>query len=225
MKYYPGEYLNLIIGPNGTGKSTIVAAIVLGMGGNCKLLSRSKDISDFVKNGKTKANVEIDIVTSNGIVTFHREFNKDNKESFSIDGRAVSYKKYLEKTKEFNIQIDNLCQFLPQDRVQDFTKMNSQELLKNTQNSVCTPETIEIYNQLLNQREIQKNFNKRNDDNIAKLKDAEERNEHLKAQIEAAAARNALLEDFAMCQRKVAWMVRHLIFKGKQIWFCILSLL
>lgn len=49
--FYPDEHLNIIIGPNGTGKSTIVAAIVLGMGGNCKLLSRSGNVSlSFILN-------------------------------------------------------------------------------------------------------------------------------------------------------------------------------
>lgn len=43
--FYPDEHLNIIIGPNGTGKSTIVAAVVLGMGGHCKLLSRSSSVS------------------------------------------------------------------------------------------------------------------------------------------------------------------------------------
>lgn len=45
LKYYPGDYLNVIIGANGTGKSTIVAGIILGCGGSQKLLSRSKDVS------------------------------------------------------------------------------------------------------------------------------------------------------------------------------------
>lgn len=56
MKYEPGDYLNIIIGPNGTGKSTIVAGIILGCGGDPVLLSRSKSVSidlsdlvDFVK--------------------------------------------------------------------------------------------------------------------------------------------------------------------------------
>ena len=35
-----------------------------------------------------------------------------------------------------NIQIENLCQFLPQDRVADFAKMNPQELLENTEKAV-----------------------------------------------------------------------------------------
>lgn len=39
-------------------------------------------------------------------------------------------KEVLQCIRQFNIQVDNLCQFLPQDRVQDFAKLNQQELLK-----------------------------------------------------------------------------------------------
>ena len=35
-----------------------------------------------------------------------------------------------------NIQVSNLCQFLPQDRVADFVKMSNTELLTNTMQAV-----------------------------------------------------------------------------------------
>ena len=38
--------------------------------------------------------------------------------------------------EKLDIQVDNLCQFLPQDRVQDFAKMNKQQLLENTLKTV-----------------------------------------------------------------------------------------
>ena len=34
VEFRPGPNLNMIIGPNGTGKSTIVCAIALGLGGH-----------------------------------------------------------------------------------------------------------------------------------------------------------------------------------------------
>jgi chromosome segregation ATPase len=37
---------------------------------------------------------------------------------------------------KLNIQVDNLCQFLPQDRVADFSKMNPQLLLENTEKCI-----------------------------------------------------------------------------------------
>lgn len=38
--------------------------------------------------------------------------------------------------KKLNIQVNNLCQFLPQDRVADFSKMNPQQLLESTEKCV-----------------------------------------------------------------------------------------
>jgi chromosome segregation ATPase len=51
----------VIIGPNGTGKSTVVCAICLGMTGKPSVLGRAANISDFIKFGKTKATIEIEL--------------------------------------------------------------------------------------------------------------------------------------------------------------------
>lgn len=40
VEMYPGPNLNMIMGPNGTGKSTMVAAIILGLGGQPKTVGR-----------------------------------------------------------------------------------------------------------------------------------------------------------------------------------------
>lgn len=130
-----------------------------------------------------------------------------------IDGKKVSNKEYLKRAKEFNVQIDNLCQFLPQDRVQDFTKMNPQELLKNTQISVCPQDIIDSFQKLNEKREEQKNVSKVNSDNIVKLKDAEERNDQLKAQIENINTKNKLLEKYSLCVKKKAWLEYDHIYK------------
>lgn len=55
----PGPYLNVIIGPNATGKSTIVNAICLGLAGKTSILGRARDINAYIKNGKKKATLEI----------------------------------------------------------------------------------------------------------------------------------------------------------------------
>lgn len=41
-----------------------------------------------------------------------------------------------ETVGRLNIQVGNLCQFLPQDKVADFAKMSQQELLENTEKAV-----------------------------------------------------------------------------------------
>ncbi len=45
MEFIPGPNLNLILGPNGTGKSTIVSAICLGMSGKPSTIARASTVS------------------------------------------------------------------------------------------------------------------------------------------------------------------------------------
>lgn len=144
VTFYPGEYLNVIIGPNGTGKSTLVAAIVLGMGGSPKVLSRSSNVSptrswnelgnslnpsafcfqigDYVKNGKQTATIRIGIYTSDddpeSVLHFQREIEIGGKNHFLMDDKKCTQTVFLKTVADLNIQVDNLCQFLPQDRVQ-----------------------------------------------------------------------------------------------------------
>lgn len=44
--------------------------------------------------------------------------------------------KVEETVSRLNIQLGNLCQFLPQEKVADFAKMTPQELLENTEKAV-----------------------------------------------------------------------------------------
>ncbi|XP_065087737.1 structural maintenance of chromosomes protein 5 [Ochlerotatus camptorhynchus] len=206
--FYPDEHLNIIIGPNGTGKSTIVAAVVLGMGGHCKLLSRSGSIEDYIKNGKEMAKIEVGLYKNSkrDTIMFNRTFNRNGMDRYEIDGTKVTHKEYLKRIKDLNIQIDNLCQFLPQDRVQDFTKMNSRELLLNTQASVCRPEMMGLMDQLMEKRRQQKAVTKSSSDNLTKLKEAEAKNEELRVQIENMKIRKQYEKEVEICNARKAWL-------------------
>lgn len=111
-----------------------------------------------MKNGKKCAEVEIHLFknSSKDTCKFKRTFNINGKKKYYVDNATCSFQKYIEIIAQFNIQIDNLCQFLPQDRVQDFAKMNPQEILVNTQMSVCSAECIEMFEKLKQLRNHQK---------------------------------------------------------------------
>ncbi|XP_063706320.1 structural maintenance of chromosomes protein 5 [Culicoides brevitarsis] len=207
VMFLPGEYLNIIIGPNGTGKSTLVSAIVLGMGGRPEILSRSSALTDWIKHGCDEALIEIHVYKNETETTsFQRQFNQDGMDEYKIDGKKYSRKQFLLKVKEYNIQVDNLCQFLPQDRVQDFAKMNEQELLANTQISVCTEEVQQQYQQLVELRQKQLDVDKDEKTRQKEVEDLQAKNESLRPQIENIQARGDLVKDVEMLNRKIAWI-------------------
>ncbi|KAI8597990.1 P-loop containing nucleoside triphosphate hydrolase protein [Dissophora ornata] len=149
--FTPGPNLNMIIGPNGTGKSTIVCALALGLGWNTNLLGRAKDISEFVKHGADKGWIEIILCNRHGAnVAIKRHINKNNNTSvWKINGENKTQKEVMKKVQSFDIQVDNLCQFLPQDRVSEFAQMTPQELLKETQRAVGGDELIHAHQKMI----------------------------------------------------------------------------
>ncbi|KAK0428672.1 hypothetical protein QR680_010940 [Steinernema hermaphroditum] len=142
--YYPSPNLNVIIGSNGTGKSSVLCGICLAVGGKPALLGRSDRMDDYVKHGKQEGWVEVTIRDHNEskLKKFRIVLRKgtgskaDCTTEYFIDGRKVTHKVVNEVIKEFNIQIDNPCTFLAQDKVKSFSEQNSQKLLENTQKAL-----------------------------------------------------------------------------------------
>eukprot|EP00889_Picochlorum_renovo_P004124 jgi/Picre1/31154/NNA_006508.t1 len=54
----PGPTLNLVLGPNGTGKSSFVCALCVGLAGSTKLLGRADDIASFIRRGTDEGEVK-----------------------------------------------------------------------------------------------------------------------------------------------------------------------
>jgi recombinational DNA repair ATPase RecF len=143
-----GPNLNMIIGPNGTGKSSLVCAICLGLGFQTSHLGRSKDIGEFVKYGCREAEIEIELKAAkrhkgrNPVVrrTIRRE---GNKTTWFINGTSAALRDVQKLVRQFHIQVDNLCQFLPQDRVVEFAAMTPVQLLDQTQRAVGTDQMLE----------------------------------------------------------------------------------
>lgn len=200
VEFFPGPRLNVVVGPNGTGKSTvsrcdlllfelpmiqlsclntlnalllllfemvyiyhvqqILCAICLGLGGQPTLLGRADDARTFIMHEKDVATIEIEIVPH----TTDKELESPKNMGFNpphvfkrvIDrnmgaesGRGIGASKYyingsptnIKTVKElvqnvYHIQIDNLCTFLPQDKVGSFSGFNSQALLLETEKAL-----------------------------------------------------------------------------------------
>ncbi|KAH8730592.1 hypothetical protein GQ44DRAFT_768351 [Phaeosphaeriaceae sp. PMI808] len=151
-EFHLGPSLNMVIGPNGTGKSTLVCAICLGLGWSSEHLGRAKELGLFVKNGSDEAEIEIELAAGPKMKTnpiVRRMIRKsDNKSIFWINGKHASKNAVLALCKEFSIQIDNLCQFLPQDRVVEFAKMTDVDRLRETQRAAAPKHMVGWHDQL-----------------------------------------------------------------------------
>lgn len=158
-EFFPGPNLNMIIGPNGTGKSSIVCAICIGLGWSTSHLGRAKDISEFVKHGRKQAEIEIELKadparhSENPVIT-HR-INRDgggksgqSKSIWLVNGKKSNHKTAQELARSFSIQVDNLCQFLPQDRVVEFAALSPVDLLAQTQRAAAPDYVSEWHDQL-----------------------------------------------------------------------------
>lgn len=125
---------------------------------------------------------------------------------FRIDGEKVSFKAFNELVKQYNIHVDNLCMFLPQDRVQDFTKLNPQEILASTQSSVCSQDINDIFEQLKEKRDTQKNLTRNNNEIAVQLDDHINRNNQLHSMIENSKLKDQMVKDCEMYKKKLAWI-------------------
>lgn len=141
--------LNMIIGPNGSGKSTFVCAVCLGLAGKPEFIKRSKRVEDFIKNGEDRGSIEITLKNSSKLegmpcvdseidtVKITRELIKSKSKSrYMINDRTVSEEDVKLLVSKLNIQLDNLCQFLSQERVEEFARLKSDKLLAETIRSI-----------------------------------------------------------------------------------------
>ncbi|KAL9051613.1 MAG: hypothetical protein Q9162_005919 [Coniocarpon cinnabarinum] len=149
--FKPGPSLNMVIGPNGTGKSTLVCAICIGLGFNTSHLGRAKELSEFVKHGAKEATVEITLKGAPGKANpeVRLDFSRDGeKKQWHLNGQQCRGKDISTLTSRFGIQIDNLCHFLPQDRVVEFSRLSPKDRLTGTLRATAAPQVLEQHEQL-----------------------------------------------------------------------------
>ncbi|XP_069820641.1 structural maintenance of chromosomes protein 6-like [Dendropsophus ebraccatus] len=125
-----GPNINFVVGNNGSGKSAVLTALIVGLGGKAALTNRGTSIKGFVKDGQTSADIIIRLrnsgegayrpeVYGDSIVLQHR-LTMDGGRRINIkssSGSLISSKKeeLISILDHFNIQVDNPLCVLTQD--------------------------------------------------------------------------------------------------------------
>lgn len=112
-----------------------------------------------MKHGCQEAIIEIELAGDRvypKAVIRCRITREGNKCAFYFNGSPSSKKEILKVARHFTIQIDNLCQFLPQDKVVEFAAMTPIELLRSTQRAVAPQEMLDMHEELKQLRKKQK---------------------------------------------------------------------
>ncbi|XP_021236261.1 structural maintenance of chromosomes protein 5 [Numida meleagris] len=203
----PGPNLNMIIGANGTGKSSIVCAICLGLAGKPSFLGRAEKVALFVKQGCMKGLVEIELfkVPENIIIT--REIQVvTNTSTWHINRKLATLKTVEEQVAALNIQVDNLCQFLPQDKVGEFARMSKIELLEATEKSIGPPEMYQFHCKLKKLKEKERELENVCKDKVNSLEKMKQRAERYKQDVDRYHECKRHLDLIDMLQRKRPWV-------------------
>ncbi|KAI1351296.1 P-loop containing nucleoside triphosphate hydrolase protein [Xylaria sp. FL0043] len=195
-EFLPGPNLNMVIGPNGTGKSSLVCAICLGLGYHPKHLGRASHVGEFVKHGEESATIEVELQKrpndrANPIirVQINRE---DNGRRWWLNGRESTHKAIQELTRKLRIQIDNLCQFLPQDKVAEFAGLTPTRLLEETLRAAAPEEILDWQMQLKNLHKDHREMKTQVENCSEILKNHESRQQGLQADVNRLHEREAI---------------------------------
>ncbi|KAJ4861571.1 AAA domain-containing protein [Trichoderma breve] len=196
--FFPGPNLNMVIGPNGTGKSSLVCAICLGLGYSPKHLGRAGTVKEFVKHGKDTATIEIELYKrpqdrSNYVIRVQIR-REQNIQKWWLNGKETTHKRIQSLMHALKIQVDNLCQFLPQDRVVEFAACTPVELLGETLRAAASEEMQTWHRQLRELHRDKKGLVEAVHEDTETLKNLQTRQQGLQADVDRIREREEIQE-------------------------------
>ncbi|KAJ7147173.1 P-loop containing nucleoside triphosphate hydrolase protein [Mycena crocata] len=130
-----GPQINFIIGHNGSGKSAVLSAITVALGGKANSTGRGNGLKSFIREGQAASEVTISLKNQGEeaykpkeygkSIVITRRFTKEGSSSWKIkskDGKIVSTKKddLSAICDHMNIQVDNPMNVLTQDAARQF---------------------------------------------------------------------------------------------------------
>ena len=113
-------------------------------------------MSDCVKHGKEEEDVyvEVDLFLGgvgkkDGIATIRRTLHANsNGTSFHLNGKTTKVGDVRDFLKGLSIDMENLCTFMPQDKVGNFSRFKPREVLQKTLEAIRVPDSDKSYHEV-----------------------------------------------------------------------------
>ncbi|UCE09717.1 MAG: AAA family ATPase [Candidatus Thorarchaeota archaeon] len=115
--------LTVIVGPNGSGKTSIFQALKFALGSNQRE-DRYPKWSDFIRHGASAAEVEVRVKVNGQSRKLTRRIGKGSIPRPYIDGRRVKAAELRELVSSFGFDVDNDLVFMPQEKINSIRGMN-----------------------------------------------------------------------------------------------------
>ncbi|KAF2760752.1 P-loop containing nucleoside triphosphate hydrolase protein [Pseudovirgaria hyperparasitica] len=216
LKITLGPFINFIVGRNGSGKSAVLAAISLCLGGKSK--ERASSIRGYIKQGEESGMVSVKLKNQGSSayqpeqygdsIIVERHISKSSGSSYKIKnamGKIVTTRAsdLADIMDSFAMQIDNPITILSQDAAKSFLVTSTpfekyQFFLKGTQLEQLAKD-YRLLEDTLDALEAQKTKSE------ASLRAAESRKTAAKKRLDASASQEVLREQIEKVRKQTAW--------------------
>jgi len=112
----------------------------------------------------------------------------------------------LEKVAELDIQVDNLIQFLPQDRVAEFAQLAPPEVLKETEKATGGAEMLEKHKELIELKKQENSSKTDLDAEKEKLETEKRRNEAIEPEVMRVREKRTYQQKIELIKKKRPWV-------------------
>ena len=214
-----GPLINFICGKNGSGKSAILTAIQLCLGGKASATNRGQSLKNFIREGAESGSITVKIKNQGSgaympeeygeTIIVERHFSRSGASGFKIKnarGRVVSTKKLdLEEICDHhNLQIDNPLNVLTQDMARQFiTSSSASEKYKFFVKGVQLEQLDQDYRLIEDSLD---NIEAKIDAKRPDIRDLEQKMERAKQKKELSEQHDGILQKIRDYRRQLAWV-------------------
>ncbi|NXT12484.1 SMC6 protein, partial [Prunella fulvescens] len=137
-----GSNLNFVVGTNGSGKSSVLTALIVGLGGKATATNRGSSLKMFIQKGETSADISITLRNQGrdafkpelygASIIVNQHINQDGSRTYKLkskSGTIISSKKeeLIGILDHFNIQVvDNPVSVLTQEMSKQFLQTKNE---------------------------------------------------------------------------------------------------